>query len=172
MTRLLPIGFLDLFDADHSAENHFSAPCVVRFFDAAIAADDASCGKSGPGITFMISSIVAFGLSRSKIVALIKLVQDCAEEYLSPSRRQYRKNHCKEVGKFRGENGRLFLRFVVVGNHFDSFFIEVFHQLHRSMCQTRFGITHRSWRVAVDRTEVSLPIDERVAHRPVLRHTH
>ena len=62
-------------------------------------------------------------------------------------------------GNLAWKYGRLFFRFIVVGNHLDSFFVEVFHQLNGSMGQARFGITHSGWRVAVDGAEVPLSID-------------
>ena len=76
----------------------------------------------------------------------------------------------EEVGKFGWENSRLCFGLIIVRDHIDCVFIEIFHEGHRGMRQTRFGITHRSWRVAVDRSEVSLSIDKAVAHRPILRH--
>ena len=106
------------------------------------------------------------------MVALISS-SSCAEGYSSPSPQQSLKSHCRaRLGNFAGKYRRLFFRFVVVGNHVDSFFVEVFHQLHRSMCQAGFGITHGSWWIAVDRSEVPCPSTRRVAHRPSLRHTH
>ena len=38
--------------------------------------------------------------------------------------------------------------------------------------QTALGVTHGCGRVAVDGTEVTLTVDQGVAHRPVLGHTH
>ena len=40
------------------------------------------------------------------------------------------------------------------------------------MGHARFGVTHGGWRVALDRPEISLAIDQRLAHRPRLRHVH
>ena len=40
-----------IFDADDAAQDEFAAACMVGLFDAAIAADDSACRKSGPGIT-------------------------------------------------------------------------------------------------------------------------
>ena len=35
-----------------------------------------------------------------------------------------------------------------------------------------FGVAHRRWRIAVDRAEIALAVNQHRAHRPVLRHTH
>ncbi len=35
-----------------------------------------------------------------------------------------------------------------------------------------FGVAHRRGRIAVDRAEIALPVDQRHAHREVLRHAH
>ena len=40
----------------------------------------------------------------------------------------------------------------------------------RGLGQARFGVTHRRRRIAVDRTEIALAVDQRHAHREVLRH--
>jgi hypothetical protein len=42
----------------------------------------------------------------------------------------------------------------------------------RNLVQAALGVTHRRGAVAVDRAEVALPVDQRVAQREVLRHAH
>ena len=36
--------------------------------------------------------------------------------------------------------------------------------------QARFGVPHGRGRIAIDRAEISLPVDQRIAHRKRLRH--
>ena len=38
--------------------------------------------------------------------------------------------------------------------------------------QARFGVAHRRRRIAVDRAEIALAVDQRQAHREILRHPH
>ena len=40
------------------------------------------------------------------------------------------------------------------------------------MCKARLSIAHRGGVIAIDGSEVSLSVDERIAHHPVLRHAH
>ena len=40
------------------------------------------------------------------------------------------------------------------------------------LCLGRFGVTHRSRHIAVDRPEIALAVDERQAHREILRQAH
>ena len=42
----------------------------------------------------------------------------------------------------------------------------------RDFGHANFGVTHRRGAVAIDRTEVTLAIDQHVAHREILRHAH
>ena len=43
-------------------------------------------------------------------------------------------------------------------------------QRHRDLGQTRFGVAHRGGGIGIHRTEIALTVDQRHAHRPVLRH--
>src|SRR5581483_4184538 len=50
-------------------------------------------------------------------------------------------------------------------------FFQVFHERDGGVSEARFRITHRSGWISVDRTEVTLSIDQAVTHRPRLGHT-
>ncbi len=67
------------------------------------------------------------------------------------------------------QDRRLLLRPVVVVDEVDRVLVDVGQHLAGDRRQSRFGVAHRRRRVAVDRSEVALAIDERVAHREVLR---
>jgi hypothetical protein len=71
-------------------------------------------------------------------------------------------------GQYRG----LGLGLVVVRNEIDGFFIDVGEQFAGQPGHAHFGVTHRRWCIAVDRTEVALAVDQQVAHRERLRHAH
>ena len=64
----------------------------------------------------------------------------------------------------------LLARGIVVGNELDGVLVDIGEELVRDRGQTRFGVSHRRRTIAVDRSEVSLAIDERVAEVEVLRH--
>ena len=72
-------------------------------------------------------------------------------------------------GNGRRQNGRLLRRLVVVGREVDGLLVEIRHHVVGERLQTRLGIPHRRRAIAVDRTEVALPVHRRVAHVEVLR---
>ena len=66
------------------------------------------------------------------------------------------------------QNNRLFERIIVVRLKINRLFIKVAQQFHRWFIEAGFGITHSSSRIAVDRAEVSMAIDQGNAHREPL----
>ena len=75
-------------------------------------------------------------------------------------------------GKLRRQNRRLAFRVVVVRLEVDGVLVDVVEQRMRDLGQPRFGVAHRRGHIAVDRAEIALPVDQRQAHREVLRHAH
>ena len=61
---------------------------------------------------------------------------------------------------------------VEVVSHYDGVLLKVIHDVLAHLREAALGVTHGSWRVAIDRTEVTLSVDELVAHVPLLSHTH
>src|SRR5580693_7795109 len=48
----------------------------------------------------------------------------------------------------------------------------IFVAMPTAMPPAPFGVAHGRGRIAVDRTEIALPVDERQAHGEILRHAH
>ena len=61
------------------------------------------------------------------------------------------------------------LRSSKFGGEVDALLVDVGEELDGELGEARFGVAVRGRRIAVDRAEVALPVDERVAHREVLR---
>ena len=78
----------------------------------------------------------------------------------------------QQVRQAGREDRGLPFRFVVVGDEIDRFLVEVGEQLMSDLRHAHFGVAHGRRGVAVDRTEVALPVDEHVAQREWLRHAH
>ena len=76
----------------------------------------------------------------------------------------------QQVGEARGQHGWFAPAAVVVFGEVDRVLVEIVEQAVRHPCQTRFGIAHRGRRIGVHRAEIALTVDQRHAHRPVLRH--
>ena len=72
----------------------------------------------------------------------------------------------------RGQLARLFGGAVVVGNEVHRAHVDLVEQEAGDARQTRFGVTHGGGAVAIARAKVTLPVDQRVALREVLRHAH
>ncbi|MGF6634261.1 hypothetical protein OKW39_001412 [Paraburkholderia sp. MM6662-R1] len=72
----------------------------------------------------------------------------------------------------RWQHLRLFERAVVVRHEVDRALIDFGEQQLCDRRQARFGVTHRRRAIAVARAEVALAVDQRIAHRKVLRQTH
>ena len=69
----------------------------------------------------------------------------------------------------RRKNGRLFGGLVEVGDEVDGLLVEIAHHLFGELLETRFGVAIGGRRIAVDRAEVPLAVDQEVAHVEVLR---
>ena len=75
----------------------------------------------------------------------------------------------QQIRNARRQDERLFARLVKVGNEIDGFFFEVGENVFADFRETRFGVPHGRRRIAVDGTEISLAVDQRVTHVEVLR---
>ena len=76
----------------------------------------------------------------------------------------------QQVGEPRGEDRRLLLVPVVVADEVDGLGLDVAEDLQGDGGKPRFGVPHGGWRIPVDRTEVAVRVDQRVAEREVLGH--
>ncbi|NYH18937.1 hypothetical protein GGD41_006165 [Paraburkholderia bryophila] len=72
----------------------------------------------------------------------------------------------------RGQQPRLVELAVVVLHEINRALVDLVEQQLRDRRQARFGVAHGRCAVAVARTEVTLAVDQRVAHREVLREAH
>ena len=76
----------------------------------------------------------------------------------------------QQVGNLAGEHFGLVLRAVEVGNEVDGVLVDIGQQPFGQPRQPAFGVTIGGGRIAVDRAEVALAVDQRIAHAPWLRH--
>ena len=73
-----------------------------------------------------------------------------------------------QVRYFGRQYARFLQRIVEVVYEIYSFLVHIGHHLVRNLRQASLGVTHSSGAVAVNRTEVTLTIDESISHYPVL----
>ena len=78
----------------------------------------------------------------------------------------------EQIGKARRQDDRLFFLLVIVRPEVDGVVLEIVEQGNRDRRESRFGVALRRGRIAIDRAEIALAVDERRAHREILRHAH
>ena len=75
----------------------------------------------------------------------------------------------KQVWEARRQNRRFFQNIVERRHKINGFFIDIREHFRGNFTHSAFCITIRSGRIAVDRTEVSVTVDQHIAHREILR---
>ncbi len=78
----------------------------------------------------------------------------------------------EQVGYARGQYLRLVLGLVVVRDEVDRLLVDIGQQLSCQLRHAHLGVAHRRGRVAIDRAEIALSVDQQIAHRKRLRHAH
>ena len=170
----LPVALLALLDRDLGAHQDRAAARAVRGADAR-APDDEAAGREVGALDALHQPAQLFFLaeraSRSGPAFLLALDRpDHAVDHFAQVVRRDVGRHAdrdagravdQQIGNVRGKNGRLFGRLVVVRNEVDGLFVEIRHHVVGQRLQTRLGVPHRRRRIAVDRSEVALPVDER-----------
>ncbi len=78
----------------------------------------------------------------------------------------------EQIGELRRQHRRFGFGTVVVRLEIDGVLVDVAEHLERRARQARFGVSIGRRRIAVDRAEIALAVDQRHAHGEVLRHPH
>ena len=129
-------------------------------------------GKSGPGM-YCISSA-------SRDARIVDQRDAGVDDFGEVVRRDVGRHADRDAGgavdqqvrHARRQDDRLRLLVVVVGDEIDGLLVDVGEQLRATARHAALGVAHGRRRVAVDRAEIALPVDQQVAHREVLRHAH
>ena len=163
---------LPLLDLGLTADDDLAAAGGIGSADAAAAHDDTAGGEVGT--LDKAGQILQLGLG---------IVDDQAAGIHQFAQIMGRNVGCHTdsdtltaVGQQIGETGRHhvgFLQLIVkVGGEIDGLLVDVLHHLVTQLGQTGLGITVSSRGVAVDAAEVTLSVDEGIAQRKTLCHTH
>ncbi len=130
-------------------------------------------GKSGPGTALRAD------LRRRllRLPAIFDERDDAVDDLAHVVRRDVRRHADGDAGRSvdqqvrerRRQDRRFFGRLVEVGDEVDSLLVEIAHHLFGELLEPRFGVAIGRRRIAVDRTEVPLAVDQEVAHVEVLR---
>ena len=162
--------FAALFDGCFGADLEAAAAFFICLLNSVAAVDVAGCGKIRTGNDLHHLLELGFRIFDQ---------QDCGfDDFLQIVRRNIG-GHAdgdaggavdEKAGNARGQNDRLFFAFIEIGNEIDGFLFDVREHFFGDFREARFGVPHRSRGIAVDGAEISLAVDERVAHVEILRH--
>ncbi len=78
----------------------------------------------------------------------------------------------EKVREARRQDRRLLHAPVIIVLEVDGLFVDVLEEMLRDLGEAAFGVTHRRRRIAVNRAEIALPVDQRQAHGELLHHAH
>ncbi len=113
-------------------------------------------------------------------VRMVDQVKGCLAEFGGVVRRDGSRHADRDAGRAVGQNIRegagqhdRLLVFLIVGRaEIDGVFGDAFEQRGGDLGHARFGVAHGGGVIAVDIAEIALPVDQRIAHRKILRQAH
>ena len=166
------VSFVVLFDSGVGAEDDRTASGGIGLADTVVAVDGAAEGE-----------VWGFDILHQALDGDLGIVDIChaAVQTLGQVVGGHIGGHTdgdtvravdQQVGYLGREDRRLLAFVVVGGHHVDRVLLDIGHEFVRNLAQAGLGVTHGCGRVAVDRAEVTLTVDQRIAHRPVLSQTH
>ena len=158
-----------MLDVGLGAHHHAAAARQHRLLHSLVAVDDTARGEIGP--LDVVQQLLARDLRVVDIGA-------AGVDHLRKVVRSHVRGHTDgdtagavddQQRDFRGQDRGFGNRVVEVQRPVDRLLVDVGHHFVRDFLHAGLGVTHGGRRVAVHRTEVTLSVDQRVAHRPVLR---
>ena len=132
----------------------------------------APVGKSGPFTCCIRSSTFASGLSISVDDRVDDSPRWCGGMFVAIPTAIPARAVDEQVREPRRQDERLALGLVVVRAEVDGVRVELAQHLLGEPREARLRVAHRGRRIVVDRAEVALAVDERVAQRERLRQAH
>ena len=162
------LGVLDFGLGTH---NDAATACFESFLNTCVAIDDTTCGEVGcfNVLSQLLGGDVAVVDVGAASVHHLAQVVGChigSHTYGDTARTVH-----QQQGNLGGQYGGFVDRLVEVFGEVDGVLLDVGHHLIGDFAHTGLGVTHCSGAVTVHRTEVTLTIDQRVTHRPVLCQT-
>ncbi len=129
-------------------------------------------GKSGPVTMALRSSMLSAGIADQRDAGVDQFAQIVRRNIGGHADGDAAGAVDQQIGKARRQHHRLVLVAVIIGLEVDGVLVDVVKQRHRGLGQPAFGVAHGRRRIAVDRAEIALPVDQLQAHGEILRHAH
>jgi hypothetical protein len=170
--RLAAADLVDVFEIRARADRQAATTGAIGRCDLGGAVDDAGGRKIGTRHVLHELGQHDLGIVEHREAGVDDLVEVVRRNVGGHAHGDTRGTVDQKIREARRHDRRLGFGPVVVRDEIDRFFLDVREQLARDARHAHFGVTHGRRRIAVDRTEVALPVDEQVAHREVLRHAH
>ena len=161
-----------MFDLGLGAHHHAAAAREHRLPDAFVSVDDAARREVGTldvAEQLLARDVGVVDIGAAGVDHLREVVRRHVRGHADGNAARAVDDQQRDA---RREDRRFGDRIVEVERPVDGLLLDVGHHLVGDLLHAGLGITHRGRRVAVHRTEVALSVDERVAHRPLLRQAH
>ena len=161
-----------LLDLDAGAHEDGAAPLMIGGEDAG-AADDEAAGREVRALNDLAQLV-------DGDLGVLKVRQARVDHFAQVVRGNVGRHADgdtagavdQQVGELRRHHRRLEQAVVVVRLEVDRVLVEIVEQVLRDLRQPRLGVAFGGGRVAVDRAEVALAVDQRHAQGKLLRHAH
>ena len=129
-------------------------------------------GKSGPWTIAQRSSSLVLRIvdqRRDRIGDLVEIMRRNVRRHADGDAARAVDEQLRQTPR---KHARLDALVVESRNERNRLFIDIGQDVERGARKPRFGIPIRRGRIGVDRAEVAVPVDERIAQRKILRHAH
>ena len=161
------------FNVCYGTDPDLAASGAVCLIDAS-GAEDRAAGRE-IGSLYDLQDLVDRGLT-AFIYAVVDDKRYCVDDLADVVRRDVCRHTDrdtggtvdKEVRNSRRENRGFLLGLIEVGDELYGILVNIREHLHRDLAESGLGVSHSRGAVAVDRTEVSVTVNERIVGRPFL----
>ncbi len=166
----LAVAFLEVLEVGAGPEHDAPAAGAVALAHAGYAVDDPGGGKIRCGHHLDQVIDADLGLFQQRLAGVHHFPEIVRRNIGRHAHGDARGAVDKQIRDFGGQRRRLPLLAVVVRGEVDGFLLDIGEYFGGDAVEPAFGIPVGRGRVAVDRAEVSLPVDQRIAHGKVLSH--
>ena len=162
-----------LLDVGAGAHDDAAAAGAVGVADAGAADDDRAGREVGAlDVLHQVLDVRRRGCRSASTIASIVSPRWCGGMFVAMPTAMPGGAVDEQVREARRQDERLALRLVVVRAEVDRVGVELAQHLLGELREARLGVAHRGRRIVVDRAEVALAVDERVAQRERLGEAH